>query len=254
MKRGTLLATFALLVACGGGTPPPKESATAPGGTKDQAKWPDDDKSMCDWRNKPELEVSETVGPGAVRPNIRRVYKTFGDAESRHKSLVCREVDTNLDGIKDIVRHFNAKGEAAKEEADTNYDGKLDVWVSFDQGRLVEEDVDTNFDGKVDIWKAYSNGQLTKIKRDRNFDGRADVWEIYVKGRLERMGVDETGDQHVDRWDRDDQLRLAREAEEERLKGALTDGGGPALVDGGAAETASSDGGVTDGGKPRGKR
>jgi hypothetical protein len=250
MKGVSRIALLCLVAACGGGTPAPKETLTAPGGTKNQAEWPEDDKSMCDWRNKPELEVSETVGPGAVRPNIRRVYKTFGDAETRHKALVCREVDTNLDGIKDIVRRFNAKGEAVKEEADTNYDGKLDVWVSFDQGRLVEEDVDANFDGRVDTWKSYSSGQLSKIKRDRNFDGKPDVWEIYVKGRLERMGVDETNDQHVDRWDRDDQLRLAREAEEDRLKSVL-------MADGGASSDASApgDGGVvTDGGKPRGKR
>lgn len=254
MRRGSIGVLFVVMVACGGGTPAPKETHTAPGGTKNQAEWPEDDKSMCEWRNKPELEVSETVGPGAVRPNIRRVYKTFGDAESRHKSLVCREVDTNLDGIKDIVRRFNAKGEAVKEEADTNYDGKLDIWVSFDQGRLVEEDVDNNYDGKIDEWKSYSSGQLTKIKRDRNFDGKPDVWEIYVKGRLERMGVDETGDQHVDRWDRDDQLRLAREAEEDRLKSALTDGGTPAMVDGGASGPGDGGAIVVDGGKPRGKR
>lgn len=242
-----LVSTGCLAYGCGGGTPPSKQAHTAPGGTKNQAEWPDDDKSMCEWRNKVELEVSETVGPGAVRPNIRRVYKTFGDAETRHKALVCREVDTNLDGIKDIVRHFNAKGEAVKEDADTNYDGKIDVWASFDHGRLVEEDADTNFDGRADVWKAYAGGELSKIKRDRNFDGKPDVWEIYVKGRLERMGVDETGDQHVDRWDRDDQLRLAREAEEDRASRAGADAG---AADGGAAPRDAGPAAV----KPRGKR
>src|SRR5437763_1915877 len=83
-----------------------------PGGSKDPNKWPADDRSMCDFRNKPDLEVSETMGPGALRPNIRRVYKTYGEGETTHKTLICREVDTNLDGIKDVVRTFNAKGEA----------------------------------------------------------------------------------------------------------------------------------------------
>lgn len=243
MKRYALACI--LLLACGGDTPKPKEATTAPGGTKNQANWPDDDRTMCDWRNKPDVEVSETAGPGAIRPNIRRVYKSFGDSDSHRKVVICREVDTNLDGIKDTVRIFNSKGEALKEQSDTNYDGKVDVWIAFDNGRLVEETIDSDYDGRIDVWKAYSNGVLSKIKRDRNKDGKADVWEIYVAGKdgiphLERMGVDETADGHVDHWDRDDLLRQAREAEEARLQAAMTDGG--------PLPTLASDGGIVDAG------
>jgi hypothetical protein len=239
MTKYVLLA--ALLLACGSATPPAVEAKTAPGGSKDQAKWPTDDHSMCDWHNKPELEVSETAGPGAIRPNIRRVYKTIGDGENRHRTLICREVDTNLDGIKDTVRTFNAKGEAQHEEADSNYDGKVDHWLSFAAGSMVEEDIDTVGDGKAHLWKYYVNGALSRIKRDRNADGKPDVWEIYTKGRLERMGVDETGDGHVDRWDRDDILRQQQEAEE-AAKLAQMDAGA-------ALPTAAIDAGKTDGGK-----
>src|ERR1700733_4573400 len=136
------------VVACGSATPPPAEAKSAPGGSKDQTKWPADDHSMCDWRNKPELEVSETAGPGAISPNIRRDYKTMGEGENRHRTLICREVDTNLDGIKDTVRTFNAKGEAQHEESDSNYDGKVDHWISFTSGTMIEEDIDTIGDGK----------------------------------------------------------------------------------------------------------
>src|SRR5947207_2846665 len=99
MKRaliagGIVLGVLAMLAACGGDSKGPIKVATAPGGSKDPSKWPSDDRSMCDWRNKPELEVSETSGPGALKPNVRRVYKTFGEGELRHKTLVCREVDT----------------------------------------------------------------------------------------------------------------------------------------------------------------
>jgi hypothetical protein len=180
---------------------------------------------MCDWRTKPELEVSETAGPGALRPNIRRVYKIFGELESRHKTLVCREVDTNLDGIKDVVRTFNDKGEALHEEADRDYDGKTDVWLNFVDGRLAQEEVDTNHDGKADVWKYYVAGQLTRIRRDRNFDGKPDVWEIYNKGRLERVGSDETFDGHVDRWDRDEQLKYDSEAADRKARDDQGDAG-----------------------------
>ena len=72
-------------------------------GSVDQSKWPSDDRSMCNYRNNIELEVNETAGPGAIRPNVRRVYKVFGgnNGEARRKTLVCREVDTNLDGPPD---------------------------------------------------------------------------------------------------------------------------------------------------------
>ncbi len=232
MRRLVLgLGAFGVLAvvgfACGGAaTPPPVTAKTAPGGTKDQANWPDDDKSMCGWRNHPELEVSETAGPGAIRPNIRRVYKTVGEGDSRRQTLVCREVDTNLDGIKDVMRTFNAKGEPVKEESDTNYDGKIDVWTSFDHGRVVEENIDTNKDGRPDVWKVYVDGKLSRVKRDRDFNGKPDVWEIYTKGRLERMGMDETGDGHVNRWDRDGILLKQQEAEEEKAdEDGGTDGG-----------------------------
>jgi hypothetical protein len=232
-----IAALAGVVVACGGG-PAPKEAKVAAGGTKNAANWPADDKSMCDWKDKPELEVSETTGPGAIRPNVRRVYRDIGEGENRHKVLVCREIDTNLDGIKDVVRTFNAKGEALKENADSNYDGKIDNWATFVGGRLSEEDVDTNFDGAADVWKYYVDGKLTRIKRDRNFDGKPDVWEIYTNGRLERMGIDDSYDGHVDRWDRDES---ARNNDDQSNVDA-----GPA---GPAAPTSMSPLGATDAGK-----
>ena len=223
------------LAACGGGTPAPKEATVVAGGSKDPNKWPADDRTMCDWRNKPELEVSETAGPGAIKPNVRRVFKTFGEAEARHKTLICREIDTNLDGIKDVARTFNAKGEAQKEEADTDYDGKIDIWMQFVAGRMSEEDEDTNHDGKPDVWKYYVQGVLSRIKRDRNFDGQADVWEIYTRGHLERMGIDDSFDGHVDRWDRDEQLRAEADEQDRKAReaadNAASDGGADAAAD-----------------------
>ena len=224
-----LVAAFAFAcAACGGSEPPPKTAAVAKGGSKDPSSWPKDDRTMCDWRNKPELEVSETNGPGAMKPNVRRVYKPLGENEGHRRVLVCREIDTNLDGIKDVVRTFNDKGEALKEEADTNYDGRVDVWIAFVQGRIAEENIDSNNDGKPDVWKVYSNGLLSRVKRDRNLDGKPDVWEIYAKGKLERMGLDETFDGHVDRWDRDLVAQAQADEAERQARDAMgADAGAP---------------------------
>ena len=176
-----------------------------------------DDHSMCDWRGKADREASEVAGPGSLTPNVRRVYQVVGAAEDRHKVLVCREIDTNFDGVKDVVRRYNDKGESVSEEADSNYDGKIDTWITFIKGRLSEVQLDTNYDGKPDEWKYYAAGKLVRVVRDTNFDGKPDVWEIYRDGRLERMGVDVDGDQHVDRWDHDNEMRRRFE-EAERKK------------------------------------
>ena len=188
--------------ACGGG----KEAAgvrVTPGGSLDPSRWPKDDRTMCKATGQEGLEIIESQGAGAPKANVRRVYKMTGDSENRHKTLICREVDTNLDGIKDVVRFYNPKGEPIREEADRDYDGKTDVWITFAEGRIASEEIDTNKDGKPDVWKFYVDGQLQRARRDRNFDGRPDVWEMYAKGELERIGVDEDFDGQIDRWDRD---------------------------------------------------
>lgn len=173
-----------------------------------------DDRSMCTFKGRKDVEVAETAGPGAIQPNVRRVYKVFGEGADRRKVLLCREIDTNLDGYKDVVRIYNDEGQAKKEMADTNHDGKIDTWNLFAQGRVAEVQLDKNFDGIADEWKIYNEGKLSRVRRDTNFDKKPDTWEMYHKGRLERMGVDLDGDERVDRWDHDKVWR--KKLEEER--------------------------------------
>ena len=234
----------ATLIACGG-TPAPKTATTAPGGSHDPSHWPADDRSLCDtfvhWKHDTQLEVSETVGPGSFRPNIRRVFKIVGERDNRHTALLCREIDSNVDGIKDVVRTFNEKGEPLHEEADTNYDGKIDDWINFANGAIEEEDVDTTYAmGRPNVWKFYLEGQLSRVRRNTHCaTGKPDTWEIYFKNHLERIGEDMTCDGHVDRWDRDAQLMAQEEAQ------------GVEIADSGAATapvTVGANGQVTDGG------
>jgi hypothetical protein len=175
------------------------------------------DGSRCDWRGKVDREASETAGPGSIQPNVRRVWQIVGTGDDRHKVLVCREIDTNFDGVKDVVRKYNDKGESLHEEADANYDGKIDTWITFSKGRLAEVRIDNNSDGNPDEWKYYSGGKLARVKRDQNRDGKPDIWEMYREGKLERMGVDVDGNQQVDRWDHDTELRRVTD-EAERKK------------------------------------
>lgn len=186
------------------------------------------DQGRCDFKGRVDREVVETSGPGSLLPNVRRVFQLTSFGDERRRTLVCREVDTNLDGVKDVIRTFNDKGDPQKEEADSNYDGKIDTWLFFTSGRLSREERDTNFDGKPDVWKHYVIDEdltkkerdpnaplrLQRIQRDLNFDDKPDVWEFYERGRLERMGLDLDFDGHVDRWDHDEVARRAQDAKE----------------------------------------
>ncbi len=183
-----------------------------------------DDQSKCDFRNRKDRDVIETAGPGAVLPNVRRVFAIVGQGPDRQRILVCRETDTNLDGTKDVVRKYNDKGESLFEEADTNYDGKIDTWITFSKGRIAEMKLDSNYDGNPDEWKFYSGGRLIRAKRDTNNDSKPDVWEMYgTDGRLERMGVDIDNDERVDRWDYDTDIKRVREDKERKEEEAAAE-------------------------------
>jgi hypothetical protein len=198
--------------ACGGSSePPPKAPETAGRVQGIQGE----DASRCDFKGRADREVNETAGPGSIQPNIRRVFAIVGEGEERRKILLCREVDTNLDGMKDVVRTYTDKGEALNELADADYDGQIDTWVTFSRGRIAKWQSDHNRDGRPDEARFYSGGKLARAQRDTNNDGKPDTWEIYDEGRLQRMGVDLDHDGHVDRWDRDEEVMRAL-AEQER--------------------------------------
>jgi hypothetical protein len=243
-----LTASLLLVCGCGGGNASTIPAAGVGLSKVPPSAWPLDDRGMCSWRGKPDLDVSEVAGAGSLRPNVRRVFRIVGDREHQHRVIACREVDTNLDGIKDVVRLFDEKGEPTREEQDRDFDGKIDSWTLFSEGRMAEVQEDTNRDGRPDAWKSYNDGKLTRIKRDRNFDGKPDQWEMYVRGKLERVGVDDSFDGHVDRWDRDEQLRMEQEATERAAREKLAAAEAQAS-DAGSSVAADSGTGRDSGGK-----
>jgi len=203
--------------ACGS-----KSAPVAAQGSLDPEKWPADDKSLCRTASPSEtggldttamsIDVDEVAGTGSLRPNIRRVYRTVGEGDALRRTLVCREVDSNLDGIKDVARFYDLKGAPVSEKADRNFDGLVDVWIIFLDGKIAEINEDTTKKlGKINEWRIYNDGQLIRVRRDRTGDGKPDLWESYNAGKLERVGLDESGDGKVDRWDRDEVLRLEQE-------------------------------------------
>ena len=210
------MSALTLGAACGG----PETPAQSPENPAGQVTGISaDDQSKCEFKARPDREVKETAGPGSLAPNIRRVYAILGTGEDRRRVLLCREVDTNLDGTKDVVRTYNDKGEKVNELSDSDYDGKIDTWVTFSGGHIAKVEVDKLGVGKPSEWRFYVGGKLSRVQRDTNKDGQPDVWEVYAKGKLQRMGVDLDGDGRVDRWDRDEVLaRAEQEAEDKEVE------------------------------------
>jgi len=239
LAAGVALSSALAVVACGGSG---SKDAKAP--LKEVAGVPSDDKSRCEFQGRADRETSEATGPGANYPNIRRVYGIVGNGEERRRVLLCREVDTNLDGAKDIVRTFNDRGEPLSELSDSNYDGKIDTWITFARGRVTKMQVDSTGRGEPDETRFYVGGKLSRAQRDTNHDGKADVWEIYEDGKLQRIGNDLDFDGHVDRWDRDEialreiaeRERQEAEAEQKRAEQEKARESGAAAADAGATD------------------
>lgn len=181
------------------------------------AERPATDNGRCD-ASGPNLEVSEYDTSGDQWADVRKVFKTVGEGRLARLVLICREADLNGDGSKDVVRFYNDEGRPLREEADRDFDGRIDELTFFDRGRVVRQEVDSNSDGRIDTKVFYENGQPLRAERDiagrsSGTMWRPDTWEYYEEGRMIRTGLDVDGDGRVDRWDRDAEWMRRREAE-----------------------------------------
>jgi hypothetical protein len=201
--------TLALTGACGGS----KKKAKAPEAVATGQRA--DDRARCEFEGRDDRDVQESSAPGSVVANVRRVYGYIGAGEERRRILLCREVDTNYDGSKDLVRTYGDNGEKLTEQADTDYDGRIDTWISFGASHPAKTELDKSGDGKPDETRFYISGVLSRVQRDTNADEKADVFEIYRDGHLERMGIDADFDGKVDVWHRDEIRAAEREAKEQ---------------------------------------
>lgn len=160
-------------------------------------------------------------------PDVRKVYLRMGVYPDYRMILICREVDINQDGRKDIVRYYNDQGEPQREDVDRDLDGRMDELRLFQLGRTVQRQVDSDRDGRLDTKIFYRDGVVYRIERDTS--GRSDSanwkpdrWEYVEAGQIRRIGVDVDGDGHVDLWERDEAVASADEKAAEAASAAVS--------------------------------
>ncbi len=148
-------------------------------------------------------------------PDVRKVFQVVGEGQEAHSVLICREVDLNHDGTKDVFRFYNDAGRTLREEEDRDFDSRIDVVTYFDGGEVVRREFDTNGDGMVDMRMYYRDHRPYRAERelqsDNAADFRPDYWEFYdTRGHVVRIGTDYDHDGRADRWDRVDRIAPLR--------------------------------------------
>ncbi len=85
-------------------------------------------------------------------------------------------VDQSENGVADYAALYDRKGTLQKEALDYNQDGNMDDFYIYESGVLTRREVDSNFDGKIDLWVHIFEGSWVEAyERDTNFDGLVDI-------------------------------------------------------------------------------
>jgi len=221
LVRGALLMAGLAASGCGGAsasgaTQDPTTPSSGSGARSQPLPTEGPLTQSCDPKDN-HHEVSEYDTSGDDKPDVRKVFLRVGEGALARLVLICRESDLNADGRKDVVRYYTDEGRPLREEADRNFDGKMDELTFFQEGQILRQEFDTEGDGKVDTKVFFDAGKPLRAERDLKARSTAerwqpDRWEYYEDGRVVRMGTDLDGDGKVDRWDRDSAL-LRRESD-----------------------------------------
>jgi hypothetical protein len=88
-------------------------------------------------------------------------------------------MDRNFDGTVDYRVRYDGQSRKVLEEMDFNFDGQMDDFSYYEEGRLAREEIDSNFDGRVDVWVTMEGMYIRRYEMDRDFDGKVDTVKDY---------------------------------------------------------------------------
>jgi hypothetical protein len=122
----------------------------------------------------------------------------WGDNEEQR--LVQRNLDVDEDGRPEQVLYVDpASGVVVRQEKDSDYDGQIDVWQTYEGGELASRAEDSNGDGAADVWESYYRGRMVERTVDRDTDGVQDAFYRYDGDILAEERHDSDSDGRVDR-------------------------------------------------------
>ena len=187
MKHLALLLLSLAAIGCGSKDPKP---VTSPGAAQSETTSGGElaDAGRCK-PDGPGYEVTEYDTSGDNTPDVRKLFKTMGEGSLARLVLVCREADLNGDGRKDVVRLYTDEGRPLREEADRDFDGRIDEVTQFTNGRVSLQEIDSTGNGMIDTKIFYENGQPVRAERDMKnrstaAEWRPDRWEYYAENFL----------------------------------------------------------------------
>lgn len=92
--------------------------------------------------------------------------------------------DTNFDGKVDSKLEMDAKSLSIYEESDFDLDGAMDNFYYYENGIIIRQEVDSNYDNKIDVWVHIVNEgkTISRYEKDLDYDGVIDkVKDFEVK-------------------------------------------------------------------------
>jgi len=93
--------------------------------------------------------------------------------------------DRNGDGAPDLWRRYDNRGELARVDVDSNFDGSPDIEEYYERGALVRRESDRNFNGQADLVEEFDaeTHEQTRSVVDVDYDGTADLLVLFRDGR-----------------------------------------------------------------------
>jgi hypothetical protein len=141
-----------------------------------------------------EVRVNSAAVAGEARDT--RVVHEACDVASKS----AERLDANSDGRAEVTI-VREGGRLVCQAADLNLDGRIDVYSYYDgAGALRRREYDFDHDGAIDEIIEYRAGVPVKSERATLLANRLDTWDFYTNGVLSRTERDSDADAVVDQW------------------------------------------------------
>ena len=103
---------------------------------------------------------------------VSDILESVGASE---EIILVEEFDTNKDGTIDYMVGMDLDSVKIVESIDFNHDGTMDDLYFYSNGIIVRQEVDSNYDFRIDIWVYIKDGSsVAKYEQDTDFDGIID--------------------------------------------------------------------------------